>query len=81
VKLPLTPRPDAEFKRILKRPHQRGKDMEKLRALIDTLADHSQLDSRHMDHALSRDWKGWRATPGKAVDDRRGSWEEWKCPK
>jgi mRNA interferase YafQ len=57
---PLTPRPGAEFKRDLKRLQKRGKDMERLRAAIGTLSDHRQLDSRHRDHALSGDWKGWR---------------------
>jgi mRNA interferase YafQ len=54
------PRPAAEFKRDMKRLHKRGKDMEKLRTLIDTLSSRRRLDSTHRDHALSGDWKGWR---------------------
>ncbi len=34
--------------------------MEKLRTVIETLSGRRQLDSRHRDHALSGDWKGWR---------------------
>jgi mRNA interferase YafQ len=34
--------------------------MERLRAVIGTLCVRGQLDSRHRDHALSGDWKGWR---------------------
>jgi mRNA interferase YafQ len=57
---PLTPRPGAEFKRDVKRLTKRGKDMDRLRTLIEALCDHRPLDSRHRDHALSGDWKGWR---------------------
>ena len=57
---PLTTRPGAEFKRDLKRLKKRGKDMEKLRAVLETLCAHGQLDPSHRDHALSGEWKGWR---------------------
>jgi mRNA interferase YafQ len=57
---PLTTRPGAESKRDLKRLKKRGKDMEKLRAVVETLCAHGQLDPRHKDHALSGEWKGWR---------------------
>ena len=50
---PLTPRPGAEFKRDLKRLKKRGKDMEKLPSVIETLCAHGRLDSKHRDHALS----------------------------
>ena len=57
---PLTPRPGAEFKRDPKRQQKRGKDLEKLRAVIEILCAHRPLDPRHRDHALSGQWKGWR---------------------
>ena len=57
---PLTPRPGAEFKRDLKRLKKRGKDMEKLRAVVETLCARGRLEPKHKDHALSGDWKGWR---------------------
>src|SRR5262249_54105952 len=57
---PLTPRPGAEFKRDLKRLKKRGKDMEKLRAVIETLCAHGRLDPKHKDHPLSGEWNGWR---------------------
>jgi mRNA interferase YafQ len=56
----LTPRPGAEFQRDTKRLKKRGKDMEKLRAVIETLCAHGRLESRHRDHALTGDMKGWR---------------------
>ena len=57
---PLTPRPGARFKQDLKRLKKRGKDMEKLRAVIETLCAHDQLEPRHRDHALTGDMKEWR---------------------
>jgi len=57
---PLTPRPGAEFKRDVRRLNKRGKDIEKLRAILETLCAHRELDPRHKDHALSGEWKGWR---------------------
>jgi mRNA interferase YafQ len=57
---PLTPRPGAEFKRDLKRLKKRGKDMEKLRVVLDALSTRGQLDPKYKDHALSGKWKGWR---------------------
>ena len=76
---PLTPRPGAEFKRDLKRLQKRGKDMQRLRAMIGILSDHRPLDSRHRDHALSSDWKGWRdchVEPDwiRSIVKRRASW-------
>jgi mRNA interferase YafQ len=57
---PLTPRPGAEFKRDLKRLKKRGKDVEKLRVVLEALCAHGQLDPKHKDHGLSGKWKGWR---------------------
>src|SRR4051812_35282994 len=57
---PLTPRPTAEFKRDPKRQHKRGKDLEKLRAMIETLRSHGRLAAKHRDHALGGQWTGWR---------------------
>ncbi len=56
----LTPRPVAEFKRDLNRLKKRGKDMEKLRGVIETLCAHERLEPRHRDHALTGDMKEWR---------------------
>lgn len=57
---PLTPRPGAEFKRDLKRLKKRGKDLEKICAMIETLCVRGRLDPKPGDHALSGEWKGWR---------------------
>jgi mRNA interferase YafQ len=56
----LTPRPTAEFKRDLKRQQKRGKDITKIRAVIDTLCSRRPLEMNHRDHALGGEWKGWR---------------------
>jgi mRNA interferase YafQ len=57
---PLTPAPTTEFKKDSKRQAKRGKDMAKLRAVIETLCSRTPLAARHNDHALVGDWKGWR---------------------
>ena len=57
---PLTPAPTAEFKKDVKRQRKRGKDMAKLRAVIETLCARTPLAERHRDHALAGDRKGWR---------------------
>ena len=56
----LTPRPAAEFKRDLKRQQKRGKDMMRIRAVIETVCSHRLLDPKHRDHPLGGQWKGWR---------------------
>ncbi|MHB1557099.1 MAG: type II toxin-antitoxin system RelE/ParE family toxin [Isosphaeraceae bacterium] len=57
---PLKPRPGAEFQRDLKRLKKRGKDNEKIRAVIETLCARGRLAPKHREHALSGEWKGWR---------------------
>jgi mRNA interferase YafQ len=56
----LAPVPQAAFKRDLKRLAKRGKDMAKIRAVIDDLCHGRPLADRHVDHALQGEWKGWR---------------------
>ena len=50
----------SAFERDIKRLRKRGKDMERLRAVVDTLRRGHPLLSRHRDHALSGDWQGFR---------------------
>jgi mRNA interferase YafQ len=57
---PLTPATTTRYDKDVVRQHRRGKDMEKLRAIIQTLCSRIPLDSRHRDHALAGEWKGWR---------------------
>ncbi len=57
---PLTPRPGAKFRKDRERLKKRGKDMEKLRAVIQSLCARERLEPKHRDHALSGEWEGWR---------------------
>jgi mRNA interferase YafQ len=57
---PLDPKPTTKFKQDVERQKKRGKDTDKLRAIIESLCHHRPLDPRHRDHALTGDWKGWR---------------------
>src|SRR3954452_16237364 len=57
---PLTPSPTSEFKRDLKRQEKRGKDMAKLRAVVEQLCSRRPLAPRHRDHPLGGEWGGWR---------------------
>ena len=56
----LRPRPTSRFDRDLKRLAKRGKDMSKLRDLIEDLRHRRPLPARCRDHALVGDWKGYR---------------------
>ncbi len=49
-----------QFKRDVKRPEKRGKDMAKLRDLILLLAGETPLPVRYKDHPLSGEWKHHR---------------------
>jgi mRNA interferase YafQ len=48
------------FKKDVKRAQKRGKDMDKLKAIILLLLDDGPLEPRHRDHALKGDWIGYR---------------------
>jgi mRNA interferase YafQ len=50
----------AKFKQDVERQRQRGKDVAKLRVIIGALCHRRPLDLKQSDHALTRDWKGWR---------------------
>lgn len=49
-----------EFERDLRRQERRGKAMEKLHAVVETLRTRRALEARHRDHPLSGNWKGSR---------------------
>ena len=57
---PLDPKPTTRFKQDVERQKKRGKDTDKLRAVIEALCHHQPLASKHRDHGLSGEWKGWR---------------------
>lgn len=48
------------FKKDVKRAQKRGKDMDKLKAVILLLLDDKPLEPRHRDHPLKGDWIGYR---------------------
>ena len=56
----LMPLRGSAFEKDVKRLRKGRKDLGKLRAVIDRLCSRQPLDSRHRDHALTGDWKGWR---------------------
>ncbi|BDS06813.1 hypothetical protein NT6N_18530 [Oceaniferula spumae] len=48
------------FKKDVKRMRKRGKDLEKLKVVIQHLVAGDTLPVRNKDHALSGNWAGWR---------------------
>lgn len=57
---PLEAKPTAEFKKDVKRQKKRGKDVGKLRPVIEELCRRRPLDQKYQDHALTGEWEGWR---------------------
>ncbi len=50
----------SRFKRDLRKQIKRGKDPQKLKAVLEHLISGQPLPSRNRDHALTGDWVGWR---------------------
>lgn len=50
----------SQFKRDVKRAKARGKDLRKLRLLLELLIEQEPLAARHRDHPLRGIWKGHR---------------------
>lgn len=50
----------SQFKKDLKRIKKRGKDLSKLKELVDVIAKSEVLEERHRDHALIGKWSGSR---------------------
>ncbi|MBI5073822.1 MAG: type II toxin-antitoxin system YafQ family toxin [Nitrospirae bacterium] len=48
------------FKKDFKKAQKRGKDVERLRGLMRSLANEDSLPARHRDHALTGNYKGRR---------------------
>lgn len=48
------------FKKDIKRLQKRGKDMDKLKAVIDKLLENQELEPKYKDHALTGNWHGYR---------------------
>jgi len=50
----------AQFKKDVKRQKRRGKDLEKLKRVIELLLSGTPLPSQYNDHPLYGDWKRHR---------------------
>lgn len=50
----------SSFKKDVKRAKKRGKDLGKLREVIELLVRGELLPLSYRDHALTGNWSGWR---------------------
>jgi mRNA interferase YafQ len=55
-----TPSYSTQFQRDVKRQQKRGKDLEKLKKLIELLITEQPLPPRYKDHPLKLNWAGYR---------------------
>jgi len=56
----LTPVLSGRFKRDARRAERRGKDMSKLKTVLNLLIDAQPLPATYRDHPLKGDWQGFR---------------------
>jgi mRNA interferase YafQ len=56
----LSPIFDNRFKKDIKRLQKRGKDMKKLKTVIEKLVENEKLEPKYKDHALTGNWSGFR---------------------
>lgn len=50
----------GQFKRDLRQQQKRGKNMAKLKAVVELLIAGEPLSPKNRDHALTGNWTGWR---------------------
>ena len=50
----------TQFKKDVQRQQKRGKDLTKLREVIDLHVSSEPLPPKNRDHALAGNWAGWR---------------------
>lgn len=55
-----TPEYSTQFRRDLKRMRKRGKDLARLKTMVELLLAGEPLPQRYKDHALKNDWAGYR---------------------
>jgi mRNA interferase YafQ len=55
-----TPVTSARFRRDVKRAQKRGKDMAKLKAVLELLIEEQPLPASYKDHPLRGGWNGFR---------------------
>ncbi|MEX0409447.1 type II toxin-antitoxin system YafQ family toxin [Aquibium sp. LZ166] len=63
----------GRFKRDVKRPQKRGKDMTKLRSILMLLLEEKPLPPQYRDHSQRGDWEGFRDLHGELQLARTGS--------
>ena len=51
---------ESRFKKDIKRLQKRGKDMKKLKIVIEKLLEGDKLETKYKDHSLTCNWKGYR---------------------
>ena len=56
----LIPQETTRFRRDLRRMRRRGKDVQKLQAVVRLLVQEQPLAERHYDHPLVGAWSGYR---------------------
>jgi mRNA interferase YafQ len=56
----LAPVRSAQFKRDVSTAAKRGRDLTRLRALLESLIQQEPLTARYLDHPLRGIWKGYR---------------------
>ncbi|QXB07801.1 type II toxin-antitoxin system YafQ family toxin (plasmid) [Providencia rettgeri] len=56
----LTPIRSSTFKADVKRQKKRGKDLNKLKVLIELLIKEEQIPADYVDHPLIGNWRGYR---------------------
>ena len=56
----LTQRRTKQFTRDIRRMESRGKDLSKLKTVIDIICDGQPLPEQYRDHSLRGDWEGYR---------------------
>lgn len=56
----LAPVQSSTFKKDLKLAQKRGKDLAKLKTLLNLLINRTPLPSSYLDHPLKSNWKGFR---------------------
>lgn len=50
----------SQFKRDLKKQTKRGKDLQKLKEVVELLVSSEPLPPKNRDHSLTGNWIGWR---------------------
>ena len=56
----LIPVRSTQFKRDVRRAKKRGRDLTRLRTLLESLIRQEPLTARYLDHPLRGIWKGYR---------------------